>query len=132
MAHAFQRSVAALTLLLAANLAHAALPPPTPAEAAAQATKKAAADAQAAKDKEALLASIDTVSTRWRMTAKARGLAVNPPTPLPSPSAALSAPAKQDNAPPPPVTSEKSGSAAPSKDTKTAPSPPASNVKTVK
>ena len=132
MAHAFQRSSSALTLLLAASLAHAVLPPPTAAEAQAQAAKKAAADAQAAKDKASLLASIDTVSTRWRMTARSKGLTVNPPTPLPAPSAALSAPAKQDNAPPPPVTSEKSGTAAPSKDTKTAPSPTPATVKTVK
>lgn len=138
------RCAAGLLLAVLGTLAHAVLPPPTPAQAQAQAAKKAAADAQAARDKQALLASIDTISTRWRMTAKARGLTVNPPTPLPAPNAALAAPAA--GAAPAgqpdgkltaagaaaPRTSEKAGTAAASGDVKPAPSPSPATVKTVK
>lgn len=140
----FAIRVAGLMLMSGALSAHATLPPPTPEEAQAQAVKKAAADAQAAKDKDALLASMDGVSNRWRANAKAKGLKINPPTPLPAPTAAVKAPADQ-NAPTgqpdgkltaagaaAPKTSEKAGTAAPSKDVKPAPSPPASTVKTVK
>ncbi len=127
-----------------ATMALAALPPPTPAEAQAQAVKKAAADAQAAKDKESLLASMDSLTARWRGAAKAKGLTVHPPTPIAAPVVALSMPAKESGpAGQPdgkltaagaagPKTSEKEGTAVPSKDVKPAPSPPAATVKTVK
>lgn len=134
-------SIAMLMLALAGS-AFATLPKPTPAEAEAQAAKKAAADAQAAKDKEALLAKMDALTAAWRAKAPSKGLKVNAPTPLPAPVAALTAPALQ-SAPSgqpqgvmtatgaaAPITSEKSGTAVASKDVKPAPSPPASTVKT--
>jgi len=140
----FAIRVAGLVLMSGALSAHATLPPPTPEEAQAQAVKKAAADAQAAKDKDALLASMDALSTRWRANARAKGLKVNPPTAMASASVAVKAPAAQ-NSPTgqpdgkltaagaaAPKTSEKAGTAAPSKDVKPAPSPPAASVKTVK
>jgi hypothetical protein len=140
----FAIPVAGLVLLGSALSARATLPPPTPEQAQAQAVKKAAADAQAAKDKAALLASMDGVSDRWRANARAKGLKINPPTPMASPGAAVTAPADQ-NSPTgqpdgkltaagaaAPKTSEKNGTAAPSKDVKPAPSPPASTFKTVK
>ncbi|WP_426113272.1 hypothetical protein [Massilia sp. PWRC2] len=134
----------ALTLASACALASAALAPPTPAAAQAQAAKKAAADAQAAKDKEALLASMDTLSARWRTSAKAKGLTVNPPTPIAAPVVAVTMAAKESGpAGQPdgkltaagaaaPKTSEKQGTAVASRDIKAAPSPAASTVKTVK
>lgn len=138
-------STCALLLLGGAfTLASAALPPPTPEQAQAQAAKKAAADAQAAKDKESLLASMDALSTRWRGAAKAKGLTVHPPTPIAAPVVAVTMAAKETGpAGQPdgkltaagaaaPKTSEKEGTAAPSKDVKPAPSPPAATVKTVK
>lgn len=120
----------------------ATLPPPTAAEAQAQAAKKAVADAQAAKDKQALLAKMDALTATWRGKAGDRGWKLNPPTALPAPAAALTAPATQ-SAPSgqpagvmtatgaqAPMTSEKSGTAAPSADVKPGPSPAASTVKT--
>jgi hypothetical protein len=137
--------IAALFALAAwSGLAGATLPPPTAAEAQAQAAKKAVADAQAEKDKLALLATMDALAARWRAKAAAKGLKVNPPTPLPAPVAAVTAPALQ-SAPSgqpdgkltatgaaAPVTSEKSNTAVQSADIKRAPSPPASSVKTIK
>jgi hypothetical protein len=133
-----------IALLLAASsgAALATLPPPSPAQVEQQKAKKAIADAQAEKDKQALLAKMDELTANWRGKAGAKGWPVNPPTPLPAPVAALTAPALQ-SAPSgqpdgkltatgaqAPMTSEKAGTAAPSADTKTAPSPPASTVKT--
>jgi hypothetical protein len=133
---------AALALAAWNGLAGATLPPPTPAEAQAQAAKKAAADALAEKDKQLLLAKMDALTTRWRGKAGEKGLKVNPPTPLPAPAAAVTAPATQ-SAPSgqpegkltvtgaqAPITSEKSNTAVQSADVKRAPSPPASSVKT--
>ncbi|MDL2357196.1 MAG: hypothetical protein QFF03_18225 [Pseudomonadota bacterium] len=138
--------IAALTLMLAlacwSALAGATLPPPTAAEAQAQAAKKAVADAQAEKDKQALLAKFDALTAVWRGKAAEKGWKLNPPTPLPAPAAAVTAPAAQ-SAPSgqpdgkltavgaqAPVTSEKSATAAPSADVKPAPSPPAATVQT--
>jgi colicin import membrane protein len=133
-----------MAVLLAglAGLASAALPPPTPAQVEAQAAKKAAADAQAEKDKLALVASMDALSSAWRGKAGAKGWAVHPPTALPAPIAAVTAPATQ-SAPSgqpggvltatgakAPSTSEKFNTAAPSADVKPAPSPAAATVKT--
>lgn len=138
------RLLLALTLAASCALASAALAPPTPAAAQAQAAKKAAADAQAAKDKEALLATMDTLATRWRAGAKAKGLTVNPPTPVVAPVVAVTMAAKEAGpAGQPdgkltaagaaaPKTSEKQGTAVASDDVKAAPSPAASTVKTVK
>lgn len=132
----------AMLMLALSGTALATLPKPTPAEAEAQAAKKAAADAQAAKDKEALLAKMDALTASWRAKAPSKGLKVNPPTPLPAPVAAVTAPATQSGAngqpngvmtaagAAAPMTSEKSGTAVASKDVKPAPSPPASTVKT--
>jgi hypothetical protein len=64
--------------LLVASVAWAALPPLTPAQQQAAAEKKAKADAQAAKDKESLAASMDTVSTRWRTRASQEGWKAHP------------------------------------------------------
>lgn len=134
--------IATVALAAWSATAGATLPPPTPAEAAAQAAKKAAADVQAAKAKELLIAKYDELTALWRGKASAKGLKVNPPTPLPTPSASVSAPAAQ-SAPSgqpegkltaagaaAPVTSEKSNTAVQSADIKRAPSPPASSVKT--
>lgn len=135
-------SLIALVLAAWTGLASATLPPPTAAEAQAQAAKKAAADAQAAKDKQALLDKMDALTAAWRGKAGEKGWTLNPPTPLPAPTAALTAPAAQ-SAPSgqpegkltatgaqAPMTSEKAGSAAPSEDIKPAPSPAAATVKT--
>jgi hypothetical protein len=138
------KTLAALALAGTCGLAAAVLPPPSAAQAEAQATKKAAADAQAAKDKQALLATMDTLSTRWRDSAKAKGLTVNPPTPIAAPVVAVTMAAKESGpAGQPdgkltaagaaaPKASEKQGTAAPSRDVKPAPSPSAATVKTVK
>lgn len=135
---------ALLVLAAAFGLAGAALPPPTQAQAEAQAAKKAAADAQAAKDKASLLATMDSLSERWRGNAKAKGLTIHPPTPIAAPVVAVTMAAKETGpAGQPdgkltaagaaaPKTSEKEGTAAPSKDVKPAPSPAAATVKTVK
>lgn len=132
----------ALVLAASSGVALATLPPPTSAQVEQQKAKKAIADAQAEKDKQALLAKMDALSASWRGKAGEKGWTVHAPTPLPAPVAALTAPALQSapsgqpqgqltatgaNAP---MTSEKAGTAAPSADTKTAPSPPASTVKT--
>jgi hypothetical protein len=137
-------SLIALTLALAAwaGVADAVLPPPTPAQVAAQKAKKAIADAQAEKDKQLLLASMDKLSAAWRGKAGEKGWKLNAPTALPAPAAAVTAPATQ-SAPSgqpggkmtatgaqAPMTSEKSGTAAPSADVKPAPSPAPSTVKT--
>jgi hypothetical protein len=95
-----------IPLLLAALLgacihAQARLPPPTPAQAEAAATKKAAADAAAQHDKEALLASMDTLAGRWRGAAPKHGWKLNPVVPVAAPVAAVGAPATQAAAPPP-------------------------------
>jgi colicin import membrane protein len=138
----------ALALVLAPVLAgwtgaaSAKLPPPTAAEVEAKAAKKAVADAQAEKDKQLLLAKMDTLTAEWRGKAGAKGWKLNAPTPLPAPAAAVAAPGAQ-SAPSgqpdgkltaagaqAPIKSEKSNTAAPSADVKPAPSPPASTVKT--
>jgi hypothetical protein len=64
--------------LLVASVAWAALPPPTPAQQQAAAEKKAKADAQAAKDKVSLAASMDAVTTRWRTRASQEGWKTHP------------------------------------------------------
>lgn len=91
-----RRAILTMWLALAAGAAQAALPPPTPAEAAAQAAKKAAADAQAAKDKQALLATMDMLAARWRSRAAANGWPLHAPTPVvaaAAPPATVPAPA---------------------------------------
>lgn len=71
---------AALAGLLACSApAWAALPTPTPAQQQEAAAKKAAADAKAAKDKQALEASMDALSTRWRSQASSKGWKITPP-----------------------------------------------------
>jgi hypothetical protein len=65
--------------LLLASVAWAGLPPPTPAQQQAAAEKKAKADAQAAKDKESLAASMDAVTARWRTRAAKEGWQTHPP-----------------------------------------------------
>jgi hypothetical protein len=64
--------------LLLASVAWAGLPPPTPAQQQAAAEKKAKADAQAAKDKESLAASMDAVSAHWRSRAAQQGWKTHP------------------------------------------------------
>jgi len=86
--------LAAGTLALAcAGLAHGALPAPTPAQQQAAAAKKAQADAQAAKDKESLAASMDAVSARWRTRAAAQGWKTHAPVAI----AAAAAPGAAGN-----------------------------------
>ena len=73
---------ALLVSLGLAQGAWAALPKPalTPEQQQAAAAKKAEADAKAAKEKEALAASMDAVSARWRSQAASHGWKINPPT----------------------------------------------------
>ena len=86
-----------LVALAAAGSAWAALPAPTPAAQQAAAVKKAAADAEAAKQKTLLAESMDKLSTRWRSNAGAKGWTTHPPVAIaaaPAPGApAAGAPA---------------------------------------
>jgi hypothetical protein len=119
--------------LTAATLAHATLPPPSPAQAQAAADKKAKADAQAAKDKEALLATMDKIASRWRSNASSKGLHTNPPVAVAAPAPAVTAPTTMaapsgqpggtqgPAAQAAPIRSEKLGTAPPSADVKKKP-----------
>jgi colicin import membrane protein len=123
-------------LALAAQAAHAALPPLTPAQQQAAADKKAKDAAQAAKDKEALTASMDAVVTHYRARAAKEGWKTHPPVAVAAAApAAVNAP-NTGNAPAGqpdgkltqagaslPIKSEKLGTAAPSKDVKPGPTP---------
>ena len=73
------QATAALASLLTASLAWAALPAPTPAAQQAAAVKKAAADAEAAKQKQLLAESMESLSARWRSNAGAKGWTTHPP-----------------------------------------------------
>jgi len=73
------QAMASLVSLVTASLAWAALPAPTPAAQQAAAVKKAAADAEAAKQKELLAASMESLSARWRSNAGAKGWTTHPP-----------------------------------------------------
>ncbi|MFC5511886.1 hypothetical protein ACFPOU_12225 [Massilia jejuensis] len=75
------------------SLAWAALPAATPAQQQAAAAKKAAADAQAAKAKEQLAASMDALSTRWRSQAGTKGWTVHPPVTIAAAPGAAGVPA---------------------------------------
>lgn len=80
-------------IFLAGTLCGAALaalpkPAPTPAQAQAAAAKKAADDAQAAKAKEQLAASMDAISARWRANAGAKGWTAHPPVAIATPAPA--------------------------------------------
>jgi hypothetical protein len=86
-------SAAAWLLLAASGLARASLAPPSPAQAQTAAAKKAAAEVQAQKDKQELLASMDAVAARWRSKAASQGWRTNPPVPVAAPPAAVAAPA---------------------------------------
>ncbi|MBD8530065.1 hypothetical protein IFT83_08735 [Massilia sp. CFBP 13647] len=91
MRHQILTSALAAALCAGTSLAWAALPAPTPAQAQAAAAKKAASDAQAAKDKQALTASMDALSTRWRSNAASKGWTTHPPVAIaaaPAPGAA--------------------------------------------
>jgi hypothetical protein len=121
-----------------ATAAHAALPAPTPAQQQAAAAKKAQTDAQAAKDKESLTASMDDVSKRWRVRAAGQGWQTHPAVaiaaaPAPASAGGVSAPLA-GNAPAGqpggnltqagtavPIRSEKLGTAPPSADVKKQP-----------
>ena len=89
--------------LLVASVAWAALPPLTPAQQQAAAEKKAKADAQAAKDKESLAASMDAVTARWRTRASQEGWKTHPAVAIaaaaPAPAAAAGAAAGSSAAP---------------------------------
>jgi hypothetical protein len=132
--------------LLVASVAWAALPPLTPAQQQAAAEKKAKADAQAAKDKESLAASMDAVTTRWRTRASQEGWKTHPAVAIaaaaPAAAGAGAAPVTTAGpaSPPPPgslgagattaagqaavnpaIKSEKLGTAPPSEDVKKGP-----------
>jgi colicin import membrane protein len=123
----------ALAGLLASAAALAVLPPPSPAQAQAAAAKKAQADAQAQKDKAELLATMDTLTTRWRARASSQGWAAHPPVAVAAapaaattaltgaPSAGQSAGQQAAAVAAAPIRSEKLGTAAPSTDVKAAP-----------
>lgn len=128
--HSICRGAALGLSIVFSAAAMAKLPAPTPAQVQDAAAKKVQADAQAAKDREALTVTMDTLTQRWRGKAAATGWAVNPPTPIETPSAAVNLPASQsgssgqpggqrgDAAQAAPVTSEKAGTAAPSREGK--------------
>lgn len=73
------QATAALASLVTAGLAFAALPAPTPAAQQAAAAKKAVADAEAAKQKQLLAESMESLSARWRSNAGAKGWTTHPP-----------------------------------------------------
>jgi hypothetical protein len=128
---------------LAAGPAWAGLPPPSPAAQQAAAAKKAEADAQAAKDKQSLAASMDAVSAHWRTQAAQKGWKTHPAVAIaaaPAPAAGAApaaggssaavmgaAPAGQPEGKltaagaAAPIRSEKLGTAPPSTDVKLAP-----------
>jgi hypothetical protein len=133
--------------LLLASAAWAALPPPTPAQQQAAAEKKAKADAQSAKDKESLAASMEAVTSRWRSRAAQQGWKTHPAVAIAAAAPAAGAAsgtapvtAAGPASPPPPgsmgaglttaagqasvnpaIKSEKLGTAPPSEDVKKAP-----------
>jgi hypothetical protein len=72
-------SLVSLLSLGMASVACAALPAPTPAAQQAAAVKKATADAEAAKQKQLLAESMESLSTRWRSNAGAKGWTTHPP-----------------------------------------------------
>ncbi|NML62759.1 hypothetical protein HHL21_17070 [Massilia sp. RP-1-19] len=127
-----------LLLLAIPALALGKLPPPTQAQAQVAADKKAQAAAQADKDKQALLATMDALTARWRSRAATEGWQANAPVAVAAPMPALVQPNTQSSASgqpggvmgavakAAPITSEKNGTAAPSADVKKAPSPPPS------
>jgi hypothetical protein len=87
------QGTAALASLVTASLAWAALPAPTPAAQQAAAVKKAAADAEAAKQKQLLAESMEALSTRWRSNAGAKGWTTHPPVAIAAaPAAGVPAP----------------------------------------
>ena len=73
------QAIASLASLVTVSLACAALPAPTPAAQQAAAAKKAVADAEAAKQKQLLAESMESLSTRWRSNAGAKGWTTHPP-----------------------------------------------------
>ena len=72
--------------LTLAGASLAALPPPSPAQAQDAAAKKAEADAKAAREKEALNASMDRISGQWRERAAEEGWTIKPPPPVTGPT----------------------------------------------
>jgi len=73
--------------------AWAALPAPTPAQQQAADAKKAQAAAQAAKDKESLAASMESISSRWRGRAAQQGWKTHPPVAIAAAASGPVAPA---------------------------------------
>jgi len=84
------RRLLAIAACAGSGLALAALPTPalTPAQQQAAAAKKQAADAQAAKAKEQLNASMDALSTRWRSNAASKGWTTHAPVAIAAPPGA--------------------------------------------
>ena len=95
--------------LAATSLAWAALPAPTQAAQQAAATKKAAADAEAAKQKELLAASMESLSARWRKNAGAKGWTTHPPVAVAAAPAVSGAPSAGAPAPGPSATAAPAG-----------------------
>jgi hypothetical protein len=109
---ATRHALLAASLLAAGFMAgavQAALPAPTPAAQQAAAAKKADADAQAAKDKQSLGASMDAVSAHWRSQAAQKGWKTHPAVAI----AAAPAPAPAAGAAPASGTASGPGSSAP-------------------
>ncbi|GAC1410041.1 MAG: hypothetical protein NVSMB6_10280 [Burkholderiaceae bacterium] len=103
---------------LACALALAALPPPTPAQQQAQAGSAQQAALQAEKAKQALAASMEQVTTRWRARAVQNGWAVNAATAPATPKDASVPAAADTGAVKAAVRSEKKGTAPASTDVK--------------
>jgi len=126
-------TAALLAAALAAGPAQAALPKPTTAQQEAAAAKKAQADAQAAKDKQSLSASMDAVASHWRSRAAQQGWKTHPPVAIAAAAPGLAAPitgAGPAGQPAgqltpagaaAPIRSEKLGTAPPSEDVKKGP-----------
>ena len=95
------QAMVSLVSLVTASLAWAALPAPTPAAQQAAAVKKAAADAEAAKQKQLLAESMESLSTRWRSNAGAKGWTTHPPVAIAAAPAAAAPGAPAAGAPAP-------------------------------
>ena len=92
--------LAGLGLVLCSAAALAVLPPLSDAQKQAAAEKKVVSDAAAEKAKQAMLAKMDELTTRWRSNAASLGVPALPAVPIAAPTAALTAPTTQAITPP--------------------------------
>ena len=100
MNHRIARMAAGVCIAAYCAAGFAVLPPLSEAQKQAAADKKVVADADAARSKEVILATMDALTARWRANAASKGLPVLPPVPIAAPVAALTAPTTQAITPP--------------------------------